>query len=508
MQRFLLFATLMTMVLLFSWSEQATSQKISFIKTSTGLVLAAEKPDTVRCNGNWASSQLKTTNHPLFNTGTEAFREFFMMAHGSRIRTSNPIVQIRMAHGTGVVEDTITIKAWRHVFASYYNLVWTSENIAPSMVASSVQTHDLVTTLVGHTNGDHYSVHYGGGNARSLPAPFEDFGATPDPEGNESMKPGQAGMLFARPTNSAYPKGTYNWANTKQSGSTWLEHEYIPVEFYCSPAPQVVILGASIITGHNEHRSFWENAFFDSTGTQGASNFLINDSSSTALDSTPAWYIMGTGVRDSTGAKGWFDGVVGAMNTWPWPQLTPTTNYMGWSYQNMGRGSDQSHTLLASIVQRCLDLKPRAAFIGVGSADANFSKTVADHVDQMTEVMDSLDAHNIIGVFRGIVPRTKWTGGDDVATRAAKADTVEAYNRAIEALAINYVGANGTKMLYAPVYQVLGRDDPIAPASAFNNSGNDYRLLITLYQNTDSIHLNGAGAKKMSEAIIEGLRRP
>jgi len=506
------FFVMLSAIAVLSWfqSEPAIPQKITFRRpSSTLLPLEAGKNVQVRVNGNWATGDIPTADHATFTTGSEAWREFLMVAHGSRIRQSGDVEKIVIAWGS-TKPDTITVKFWRWVVGSKYALVGITQNLSGDLTVSDTTTV-VLSPRIAVAQGDYYSIHVANGAAgsnRKLPNSFVDNGASAGPPGEVPVLSGgenhNYGMFFTRPASSAFPSGNYHWGNQGQGDSQWLQGEYIPVEFYMK-APQVVILGASIITGHNEHYSFFENRPNDSTGTEGLVGFILNDSSTTAMDSMPAWYICGTQVLD-------------VSTTWPYTALVPDSldnvhgdlgyaaDVTGWTYQNMGKGSDTAATLLNTITRRMTAISPRLAFIGVGSADVDGDIAVSAHVASMTEIMDTLDAHSVIGVFRGIVPRTKWVSGDTHTQRGAKHDSVIAYNRAVRATIDNYQGANLTQMFYVPVYHVLGERDPDRIPSG--PSGNNYSNLITRIANTDTIHLNSRGAMLMSEMLIRALRRP
>jgi hypothetical protein len=405
--------------------KEAEGQEISFPQSIGGgelMPLALGKPNLVRVNGNWndAGDLPTDANVHSYTSGEEAWREYFMMAHASRIRQTGNIKKLIIGWPASK-PDTVIVKFWRWKTGSQFNLVGATQNLSPDI--NTIDTTTIVLSPpVAVAIGDYYSIHVStGGGGTGFPNEFLDSGASAGPPGNEKMKNGsKAGMYFARPEASGFPQGTYTWGNTGQGASTWLKGGYVPVEFYMK-APQVVMLGASIITGHNEHRSFWENVDYDSigAGTTGSATFVRNDSSTTALDSMPAFYICGTQVLD-------------VSTTWPYSLLKPvadasiqgnlgySANYTGWTYQNMGRGSDTAASLKNTITRRMTNLHPRLAFIGVGSADVATDIGVAAHVADMEVIMDSLDAHNVIGVFRGIVPRTKWGGGLTIAQKVAK----------------------------------------------------------------------------------------
>lgn len=490
--------------------KEVAGQEISFPQSIGGgelMPLALGKPNVVRVNGNWRDAGDLPTGAGSFASGNEDFREFLMVAHGSRIRQTGDIRKLIMAWSS-TKPDTIIVKFWRWIVGSKYALVGATQNLSADLATGDTTTV-IVDPPVAVAIGDYYSLHIANGAAaidRGLAESFFDNGASPGPPGNEAPPDPASGnhkygMFFVESDNAAFPSGNYHWGDQGEGAFSWLEGEYIPIEFYMK-APQVVMLGASIMTGHNEHRSFWENRSNDSTGAEGSTAFILNDSTSTAMDSMPAFYINGSQVLDVSTA-------------FPYSLLRPVAdatvgylaNYTGWSFQNMGKSSDTAATLLTTFPQRCGELHPRLAFIGVGSADVNNGITPDAHATTMSVLMDSLDSHNIIGVFRGIVPRTVWNPGDAVAVEIAKNDTVDVYNKIVADVVRNHptTSANGTQMFYVPVYHKLGKDNP---NSWPNTIRNDYHDLITAYANTDTIHLNSFGAKRMSEELTKALRRP
>jgi hypothetical protein len=476
------------------------SSKIGVIDEKGYFKLKPGKPNLVRVNGNWADPPL---GFYQFSSGTEDWRVFLQLAHPTRLRQSGWIEKVRFAWAT-TKPDTIRFQIWRHVVGSKFAYVSSTENLAPSVVVNTINEITLANPIWGGL-GDYYAVLVGNGHIgndnKAIAAAFSDIPGD-EPPGNESMPARgatnrkQAAIFWARATQSSYPKGLYNWGNNGTTGP-FLSTEYIPVEFYMR-APQVVMLGASIITGHNEHRSFWENTQYDSIGTPGTAAFIANDTAATAMDSMPAYYICGTQV---------YDHVEGATEAWPWSFKKPDTDYTGWTFQNMGKSSDTATTLLNTFTQRFTNLHARAAFVGVGSADVNFTTAVTVHVAKIVELCDSFDSHLAHGFFRGIVPRTVWNPGDDVPTEIAKNDTVNMYNKAVAAAIRNHheTSANGTRMFYIPVYHRLGKDNPNAWSSTPQD---DYHDLVTLYANTDTIHLNATGAKRMAIELLRRLKMP
>ena len=465
------------------------AQEIRFNQVSLLKRVGPANPDMVKMNGNWRVLPIGTE----YTLGSDNWREFFAFHHGARIGITGPVLQVELAWpNSSAVTDTVVFKFWRHDGGGLMQLVGITENLGGAaasghkFVENARTKITLDTPVTGIREGDYYSVHFaevGTGNQAlpdliMIPATQDN-----DPTSWNDIVAGQA-VTYWLADDSGFDnpgtRGDGRW-NLEDEALAPLADQYIPVNFY-TYAPIAVFAGASIMTGHNSHRGFWENVLH--AGVSPA----FRDTAATALDSTPAFYTTGYGVWDT-------DGNVSAT------QLFPSTDYTGWTYRNMGKGGNEAAPLLAFFTDNVLDLKPKIVFIGVGSADVNSGITLDAHITSQSAIMDLLLSNNIIGVFRQIPPRTKWATDDDIATRTSKHDMADDYNTAMQIL----VEEHGCDCMWVEIASVVGQDDA---NSTEHDPWDNKRDMLSTYMGTDSIHYVGEGHLKMAQQFLKALRRP
>ncbi|MDY0166393.1 MAG: GDSL-type esterase/lipase family protein [Thermoguttaceae bacterium] len=156
----------------------------------------------------------------------------------------------------------------------------------------------------------------------------------------------------------------------------------------------------------------------------------------------------------------------------------------GYTYQNMGIGSQTSAMIAARFEHDVVALKPRAAVIMAGANDLGQGVSPEDYVANMTAMLDLCEENDILPVVVKILPATgrsddKWL-------------LCESYNAALETLLAEYEQA---VLVDASTY--VGQERAGGPV------GNLWDL-IPAY-NVDGVHLNQAGHAMVALAIYRAL---
>lgn len=222
--------------------------------------------------------------------------------------------------------------------------------------------------------------------------------------------------------------GTYAW------GTKDYYAYYIPIEFYTSPAPIFVAVGNSLIAGINVSQSY------------------INPNSVVVSDTVIP---------------------------------NKLSEYLGYSYQNMGQSGDQTGNIITRLKADAIDLKPRLVILNSGVNDVAVNKTLNTIISNYTTILDSLYVNNIRVAVLGIF---SWTNGTN-----AQMQRIDSINTRLETLVEGY-----NKFSFINVNSYIGQ---------FREGGDDnnYWDIIPIYSG-DGLHLSEAGYKKVAEVIYNTIR--
>ncbi|MFA6082200.1 MAG: GDSL-type esterase/lipase family protein [Patescibacteria group bacterium] len=229
-------------------------------------------------------------------------------------------------------------------------------------------------------------------------------------------------------TNSAVATTDYNW----EGSSEFLAGAVLPIEFYMQ-APQVAFIGDSIIAGHPAHYSF--------------------------LEATATTNIAST-IESQFGV------------------LT------GYSYQNMGIGSQTTAQISARFAADIVALKPRAVVIEGGVNDIAGGVLKATFLANWTSMLDAAQAESSLDriVVIKVLP---WTNGT-----TTQMQTRDDWNASLTTLANNY-----SKAIVVDASSYVGQ---------FRSGGDAGNLwdIQTAY-NSDGVHYNTAGHGQIAQAIAD-----
>ncbi|NLZ74756.1 SGNH/GDSL hydrolase family protein, partial [Candidatus Falkowbacteria bacterium] len=360
---------------------------------------------------------------------TDLAYEYFTAGRKYRIRQAGTISRIRIHT---VDKSNITgfyLKIWRQATgAGYgYNLVGTSENLASKLVHNGFATIDLSSPIAGVQEGDFY------GYRIETSSRTKNFYAKP-----ENDKTGETYLV-----GTFYKNGnvgsSFNWEGTANP----VKQFALPIELYMA-APQVVLIGDSIIAGRTAHHSYIDHLLSP-----------LNN-----VSSTIGWKLK---------------------------------NITGYTYQNMGISYSQTISVIADRFDKdVINLKPKIVVIEGGINDVAGSTTQESFIASWKSMLQK--AQNDSNIETVIVLKIlPWTGGNYDQMR--KRDTwnaaleVEAakYSKAIVVDASPYVG------------QYRGTGDPgnlWDIKSAYRPGGGDV------------MHFNADGHEKIAQAIADHLPKP
>jgi lysophospholipase L1-like esterase len=358
---------------------------------------------------------------------TDLAYEYFTAGRKYRIRQAGTISRIRIHT---VDKSNITgfyLKIWRQATgAGYgYNLVGTSENLASKLVHNGFATIDLSSPITGVQEGDFY------GYRIETSSRTKNFHAKP-----ENDKSGETYLV-----GTFYKNGnvgsSFNWEGTP------VKQFALPIELYMT-APQVVLIGDSIIAGRTAHHSYIDHLLSP-----------LNNASSTI---------------------GW-----------------KLKNITGYTYQNMGISYSQTISVIADRFDKdVINLKPKIVVIEGGINDIAGSTTQESFIASWKSMLQK--AQNDPNIETVIVLKIlPWTNGSSDQMR--KRDTwnaaleVEAakYSKAIVVDAGSYVG------------QYRGTGDPgnlWDIKSAYRPGGGDM------------LHFNADGHSEIARVIAMNLPKP
>jgi len=211
----------------------------------------------------------------------------------------------------------------------------------------------------------------------------------------------------------------------------------LPIELYMT-APQAAFIGDSIIAGHPAHYSFLETA----TTTN------IN----------------------STIEKQFFD-------------LT------GYTYQNMGIGSQYTSNISARFTADIINSKPKIAVIEGGVNDIAGAIEKSIFIANWTSMLDAAQASDYITtiIVLKIMP---WTGGTN-----AKMQTRDDWNASLATLAAGYSKAI-----------VVDTSSYVGEFRVGGDAGNLWNIQAAY--NADNVHFNQAGYGQIAQAIADSLPKP
>ncbi len=288
-----------------------------------------------------------------------------------RIRQDGDITHASIYIASGATVDTFTIQVWRKD-GSTYDLVGESDNLADQITAGTTNFLTLDTPITDVLEGDYYGFHID--------------------------SPGTVTSLVSKSLTSStirYSDSAPTSTNFAWDSQTSVATSAIPLEVYMTPAPQIVLIGDSIIAGHPAHYSF------------------VEATSTTSLSSTIPYFLKTIG---------------------------------GYTYQNMGIGGQRTSQILARFSSDVIALKPRVVVLEGGVNDiANGTVTQSQFLANMEDMLDAIEADEYIThVF--VLKILPWSNGTNVQMQTrddwndALATLVAGYSKAQIVDASSYVG--------------------------------------------------------------------
>jgi lysophospholipase L1-like esterase len=230
-------------------------------------------------------------------------------------------------------------------------------------------------------------------------------------------------------TNATPSENDYNWV-----GQTSISGAVLPIEIYMT-SPQVAFIGDSIIAGHPAHYSFLE-----ATAT-------------TSIDST---------IEKQFG------------------------NLTGYTYQNMGIGSQTTANISSRFTADIINLKPKIVVIEGGVNDIAGSVAKSTFIANWTSMLDVAQASSYITsiIVLKILP---WSNGT-----TAQMQTRDDWNASLATLAGSY-----SKAIVVDASSYVGQ---------FRAGGDEGNLwdIQTAY-NSGGVHFNQAGHTQIAEALADSL---
>ncbi|MDD4972573.1 MAG: GDSL-type esterase/lipase family protein [Paludibacter sp.] len=245
----------------------------------------------------------------------------------------------------------------------------------------------------------------------------------------------QTGVSSYLITNTTPSENDYNWTATPPN--TVMSGAVLPIELYMT-APQVAFIGDSIIAGHPAHYSFLETT------------------ATTNINST---------IEKQFG------------------------NLTGYTYQNMGIGSQETANISARFTADIINLKPKIVVIEGGVNDIAGSVAKSTFIANWTSILDAAQANSSITtiIVLKILP---WTNGS-----TAQMQTRDDWNSSLATLAAGY-----SKAIVVDASSYVGQ------FRAGGDAGNLWDIQ-TAY-NQDGVHFNQAGHTQIAQAIADNLPKP
>ncbi len=291
--------------------------------------------------------------------------------------------------------------------------------------------------LVGTSNNVVSSLSSGGFSTIDLASPISGvqmgdfYGARMETSGaNASMyayNPGSVSTRFM--VNGTASSTNMNWAAQTNSATV------VPIEMYMSPAPQTVFIGDSIIQGVPNNYSF-----LDPTDTTN----------------------LGTSIE-------------GHFN-----QIT------GYSYQNMGHGSDTTTVMANRFTADVINLHPRIVVMEGGVNDLHNNVGKSTFMANWTSMLNAAQASSSISkiIVLKILP---WTNGTN-----AKNQTRDDWNASLETLAAGY-----SKATVVDASSYVGQ---------FRSGGDPGNLWdIQPAYSADGVHFTSAGHNQIAQALANAI---
>lgn len=167
---------------------------------------------------------------------TNSTRSFLNLGHQDRVQQSGTVTKVEFHTVDASTVSGFYVNIWRDNGSSY-DLIGTSENLAPSLVSGSTEIYTLASPISGVQEGDYigYVIEHGATVADSFHA-------------------GTTTGLDTRYINSAVTS-PYDW----ESSPLNLNNIGLNIGVYVSETPQAVFIGDSIIAGHPAHYTFIES---------------------------------------------------------------------------------------------------------------------------------------------------------------------------------------------------------------------------------------------------------
>jgi lysophospholipase L1-like esterase/peptidoglycan hydrolase-like protein with peptidoglycan-binding domain len=224
----------------------------------------------------------------------------------------------------------------------------------------------------------------------------------------------------------------YNWV-----GGLSLSGVVIPVELYMT-APQIAFIGDSIIAGHPAHYNFLETT------------------ATTDINSTIEKQF---------------------------------SNLTGYTYQNMGIGSQTTTNIATRFTADILNLKPRIVVIEGGVNDVAGSVEKATFISNWTSMLDAAQADSSITTIM-VIKILPWTNGSTIQMQ-----TRDDWNSSLATLAAGYSKAI-----------VVDASSYVGEFRAGGDLGNLWNIQAAY--DADGVHFNQAGHTQIAQAIADNLPKP
>ncbi len=242
-----------------------------------------------------------------------------------------------------------------------------------------------------------------------------------------AYNPGNVSMKFI--LNQTAQNSAMDWTN--KSNTNYV----MPVELYTNPAPQAVFIGDSIIQGVPNNYSF--------------------------LDPT-----------NTTNLAASIEGKFKALT--------------GYTYQNMGKGSDTTTIIKNRFTNDVINLHPRVAIIEGGVNDIHSSQSKSQFISNWTTMLEAAQASSSISKIL-VVKILPWTNGTTVQNQ-----TRDDWNASLVNLAANYSKAT-----------IVDASSAVGQFRSGGDSGNLWDIQPAY--SADGVHFTESGNARIAEVIANAL---
>jgi len=290
------------------------------------------------------------------NAAAAGFAEFWTLDHRFRFRLSGPVTQIKVGGPTSKTGQSFSLRIWRLAKAAgRYDLVDQTGDLISLVTANAVSTITLPTPLTVE-EGDYLGYRIDGTGTAFWPGLAFTGGRT-------------YFLADTTPPNSYYPWGI----------NSFTQDVVLPIECWM-PAPQLVAIGDSLISGHPLNKSF------------------LDSQELTSLPDTIHFNLHA---------------------------LIPRA-------VNHGHGGDSTATIQARFQTDVVDLKPRYCLME-GGINAVDTLTVAQQVANFQSMLTACQTNQIIALVLSTLP---WTTGTN-----AQNQKIDQLNSQVQALMPSFPGA-------------------------------------------------------------------